>query len=154
MKKNNSSYACFVDYTKPVTNFRQLENGNNHGFWGNFIFNSNYTIQLAWDHVHFYHGYGLYWWTDVVGLKGQIYIDPTVLEPTRLYEVEYYSFTEHSNTYVYYFQLQGWLYGRGYGEKSSVLKTLKPYLGKKIFLFWNDKKSFFVPDGLNQESIV
>ena len=78
MKKNNSSYACFVDYTKPVTNFRQLENGNNHGFWGNFIFNSNYTIQLAWDHVHFYHGYGLYWWTDVVGLKGQTYIDTTV----------------------------------------------------------------------------
>uniref|UniRef100_A0A7M6DPL8 Fibronectin type-III domain-containing protein n=1 Tax=Clytia hemisphaerica TaxID=252671 RepID=A0A7M6DPL8_9CNID len=119
-----------ADYTKPVTNFRQLINGDKHGFWGNFIFDSNNTIQLSWDHVHFYHGYELYWWTNINGLKGQIYIDPTVLEPSRLYEVEYYSFTEYSNNYVYYFKLQGWLYGRGYGEMSKVLKALKPYVGQ------------------------
>ena len=122
------------EYTEPVTNFKQLVNGNKYGFFRNsFIPNTNNTIQLSWDHIHFYHGYEFYWWTDVNPSYTKFYVDTVKLEKTRLDNIEYYSFTEYSrDTYVYYIQLQGWLYGRGHGKISKVLKTLKPNYGNYL----------------------
>ena len=130
----NLLYAFFTglfkcEYLKPVTNFKQLINGDIHGQYGAFIKNTENTIQLSWDWVHFYHGYEFYWWTDANPSKRKFYISPLTLYRSRLNDVEYYSFTDETpNTYVYYIQLQGWLYGRGHGNISEVLKTYKPYI--------------------------
>jgi len=123
--------AVYGDYIAPVNNFKQLinEDGRGNPYFQEFILNTNHSIQLSWEHVHYYYDYKLDWWTDV-STKKEISIAPADLEKTRFHEVEYYSFVDNTpNVFVYYFQIQGWLYGRRYGKKSHVLKALKPYKG-------------------------
>lgn len=70
-----------------------------------------------------------------------------MLRNSRLRDVEYYSFNEESpDTYVYYIQLEGWLYGRGHGNLSKVLKTYKPYIGNSnsFTLFLNFLQFFII----------
>ena len=125
-------------------------NGNTYGniYSQSFISNSENTIQLTWDYVHFYHDYDLLWWTEKSFPKTySVTITQQELAKTRFQDIEYYSFVDNDggtfvdndidpfvanddvDTFVYYIQIKGWLYGRGYGKPSKVLKCLKPYKG-------------------------
>ena len=136
----------FADYDLPVRNFKQLINEDKRGnpYYQQFISNTNNSIQLSWEHVHYYYGYELYWWTDVSGQK-KIFIQPETLEKTRFHDYEYYSFVDNTpNVFVYYFQIEGWLYGRGHGKKSKVLKALKPYKGMFSLKCFNYKLALYI----------
>lgn len=99
------------------------------------IWSKKHSVKLQWDHEHYYYGYNLFWSVDNKSWE-KIFINQQELLKTRIdsdknlksFEVfEFFYVRNHES--VYYFQLSGWLYAAGDGNKTSVLKALKENIG-------------------------